>query len=95
MLIDMIHDGKIISTKGMHGHHADEDLTNSKKNWKRAKNLVGTTDYTLQGINAVDNRYGISHDGGEEVQDSHFTLRDKLVEHYNRKYQTHEIEWLT
>ena len=84
-----------INWKGMHGHHADEDLTIFKKRLKRARNLVETTDYSLQGINVLDNRYGVSHDGGEEVQDSHFTLRDKLVEHYNRKYQTHEIEWLT
>lgn len=84
-----------VNWKGMNGHHADEDLTIFKKHWKRAENLVGTTDYTLQGVNAINNRYDIFHDGGEEVQDSHFILRSKLVEHYNMKYQAHEIEWLT
>ena len=84
-----------INWKGMHGHHADEDLAIFKKHWKRAKNLVGTTDYTLQGASAVNNRYNIFHDGGEEVQDSHFSLRSKLVDHYHREYQAHEIEWLT
>lgn len=84
-----------VNWRGQHGHHADEDITIFKKHWKRAQNLVGTTDYTLQGIEAVNNRYTIFHNGGEEVQDSHFSLRTKLVEHYNRKYQAHEIEWLT
>ena len=84
-----------VNWEGQAGHHAEEDITIFKKHWKRARNLVGTTDYSMQGINAVMQRYEIFHDGGEEVQDSHFTLRNKLVEHYNRKYAAREIEWLT
>jgi hypothetical protein len=48
--------------------------------------LVGTTDYSMQGINAVIQRNEIFQDGGEEVRDSCFTLRNKLVENYNKKY---------
>lgn len=77
------------------GYHADEDITIFKKHWRRARALVGSTDYSLQGISAVQQRYEIFHDGGEEVQDSHFSLRHKLVEHFNRKYTAREIEWLS
>lgn len=84
-----------VNWEGQAGHHAAEDITIFKKHWRRASTLVGTTDYTLQGINAVNHRYDIFHEGGEEVQDSHFSLRNKLVEHYSRKYASREIEWLT
>ena len=43
----------------------------------------------------MNQRYEIFHDGGEEVHDSHFELRKKLVEHYNWKYAARQIEWLT
>lgn len=52
-------------------------------------------DYSSQGINVANQRYEIFHDGGEEVQDSHFELRKKLVEHYYQKYDALQIEWLT
>ena len=83
-----------VNWEGMNGLHAAEDITIFKKHWRRARGLVGTTDYSLQGINAVNQRYEIFHQGGEEIQDSHYTLRSKLVEHYNRKYIAREIEWL-
>ena len=66
-----------------------------KKHWRRAQAFVGSTDYSLIGINAVNQRYQMFHDGGEEVQDSHFVLRKKLVKHYNRQYVARQIEWLT
>lgn len=84
-----------VNWEGQAGYHADEDITIFKKHWRRARALVGSTDYSLQGINAVNRRYEMFHDGGEEVQDSHYALRKKLVDHYYRKYAARQIEWLT
>ena len=61
--------------EGQAGHHAEEE--HNKKHWRRAQALVGSTDYSLIGINAVNQRYQMFHDGEEEVQNSHFVLRKK------------------
>jgi hypothetical protein len=83
-----------VNWQGQAGQHADEDITIFKKHLRRVENIVGSTDYTLQGINAVRHRYDIHHDGAEEEHDTHFTLRDKLVEHFNRKLSKGEVQWL-
>lgn len=85
---------KNVNWQGQAGQHAAEDLTIFKRHLRRVNNIVGSTDYSLQGIQAVQNRYEIFHERGGEVQDSHYTLRDKLVEHYNYKHGKGEIEWL-
>jgi hypothetical protein len=83
-----------VNWQGQAGQHAAEDITIFKKHLQRVKNIVGSTDFSLQGALAVRDRYEIFHEGGAEVQDSHYTLRDKLVAHFNKKHDDGEIEWL-
>lgn len=59
-----------VNGQGEAGNHADED-NNFQVTLQRVKNIVGTTDYSLQGINAVRDRYAIYHDGAEEYSMSH------------------------
>jgi hypothetical protein len=84
----------LLSVDGYDTQHADEDITIYKKHLRRVENIVGSTDFTLQGINAMRHRYDIHHECAEEVHDTHFTLRDKLVERFNRKLSKGEIQWL-
>lgn len=85
---------KDVKWLGQSGKHHNEDMAFFKKHLRRVKNIEGSTDYALQGVRAVRDRYEIFHEGAEEIEDSHFTLRGKLVDHFIRKYTKREIEWL-
>jgi Plant transposon protein len=85
---------KDVNWLGQSGKHHNEDMAFFKKHWRRVKNIESSTDYTLQGVSAVRDRYEIFHEGAEEIEDSHFTFRGKLVDHFIRKYTNREIEWL-
>jgi hypothetical protein len=48
-----------VNWQGQAGQHAGEDMTIFKRHLQRVKNIVDCTDYSLQGINAVKDRYAI------------------------------------
>lgn len=77
------------------GHHSYEDMVIFRQHLSRVRNLTPVTDFTLVGRNAVQDRYEIVNGANEtEIESSHTTLQNKLIDHFAWKYSRNEIQWL-
>ena len=77
------------------GLHSDEDMQIFRQHLSRVKNLIPSTDFTLQGTAAVQNRYDITHgDNYEEYETSYSVLQKKLINHFSWQYSHNEVQWL-
>jgi hypothetical protein len=85
-----------INWAGQAGNHAAEDLTTIfKKHHSRAEACVSSTDFSLMGIRAVEDRYQIVHDDmEEEIENTHASLRRKLIDHYYFMWTRKKLMWL-
>ena len=85
-----------VNWAGQAGDHDREDMVTIFKNHSfRARASSPTTDFSLQGIDAVINQYAIVHsDVEEEIEATHDTLRRKLIDHFCFFYRRKEIKWL-
>ena len=85
-----------INWAGQAGDHDREDMATIFKNHSfRARAASPTADFSLQGIDAVINRYAIVHsEVEEELEATHETLRRNLIEHFCFLCRRKEIKWL-
>jgi hypothetical protein len=84
-----------VNYAGREGHHTGEDMKVFKRHLSRVRNIVPTTDYSLQGIPAVNDRYDICHgDNYEEYESSHKILQTELINHFSWEYSHNKIQWL-
>ena len=85
-----------VNWAGQDGNHHDEDMSTIFRNhYQRHKNATPYTDYSMIGVEAVVDRYDITHlNVIEEVEETHAVLRKKLVDHYCYNYQNQNIQWL-
>lgn len=85
---------KGVNWQGQDGNH---DVSDMPSIFKRHRSRVATTstDYALIGFNAVANNYAIVHgEVEEEIEETHSTLKAKLIKHFCYKYRRHQIKWL-
>lgn len=86
---------KGINWQGQYGDHDAEDMPSIFRRHRLRVAATTKTDYSLIGINAVANNYAIVHgDIAEEIEETHGTLKVKLIKHFCYKYRRHEIRWL-
>lgn len=85
-----------INREGQDSNHAEEDLSIFQKHSQRAKSLIGSTDFSLVGVNSVYvyGKYDIFHECGRGNESSHHTLREKLITHFSKEYKNGNVEWL-
>ena len=85
-----------VNWEGQDGNHEADEMSSI---FKRHRNRVAasiTTDFSSIGINAVANNYRIVHGDNdeEEVEETHSSLKTKLIEHFCYKFRNREIRWL-
>ena len=85
-----------VNWAGQDGNHHDKDMSTIFRNhYQRHKNATPYTDYSMIGVEAVVDRYDITHlNVIEEVEETHAVLRKKLVDHYCYNYKNKNIRWL-
>lgn len=80
---------------GRDGNHTAEDMLIFRQHLSRVRNLTPITDYSLQGVDAVRDRYDIMHGSiTAEYESSYTILQKKLIDHFAYKYSVNEIQWL-
>ena len=86
---------KDVNYAGRDGNHTDEDMLIFRQHLCRVRNIVPTTDFSLQGIAAVQDRYDICHgENFEEYESSFNLLQNRLVDNYSWLYANDKVRWM-
>ena len=77
---------------GQGGHHDQDDMDVFHRHISRVK---GSTDFTRAGLEMLNERGNADYlDGLEETEDTHKTLKKKLIAHFYYLHSNNLVEWL-
>ena len=77
---------------GQGGLHDEDDLNIFHRHLIRVR---GNSDYADAGINRLNERGNLDYlDGEEEVENTHSSLKTKLIKHFVYQYHSGNVQWL-